>query len=264
MDDQEQIEKLKRWWISNGLSVCLGLGLGVSAVLGWRLWEVRAESRAAVASDLYEDLKEAIAEADSEDSEVADTDADDSEDSEVADTDADDSELADADVEIDAEDPAYSALLSILQDEYPETPYASLAALLAAREEISAGHLANARRHLEWVVDTADNDALLYTARMRLIRVLLALRFLDDAEQQLQADTTVAEESAMHQELWGDLQELRARPAEAIVAYRKAYQLALKTHESYLPFLKIKLEALGVDPEELEALEEAANTEESG
>ena len=245
MDDREQTEKLKRWWISNGLSVCLGLGLGVSAVLGWRLWEIRAGDRAAVASDLYEDLKEAIAEAASE----------------VADADVDDSEPADADVETDAEDPAYSALLSILQDEYPETPYASLAALLTAREEISAGHLANARKHLEWVVDNADNDALLYTARMRLIRVLLALRFLNEAEQQLQADTTVAEASAMYQELWGDLQELRARPAEAIVAYRKAYQLALKTHESYLPFLKLKLEALGVDPEELE---EAADTEESG
>lgn len=238
--DQEQIEKLKRWWINNGLSVCLGLGLGISTVLGWRLWELRAEGRAAVASDLYEDLREAIAEADSD---VADTDAA---------------------VEADVEDPAYNALLTILQDEYPETPYASMAALITAREAISAGHLANARRHLEWVVDNADTDALLYTARMRLVRVLLALRFLDEAEQQLQADTTVAGQSAMYQELWGDLQELRARPAEAIVAYRKAYQLALQTHKSYLPFLKIKLEALGVDPEELEERKEAADAEGSG
>ena len=54
--EAQQIEEIKKWWRENGLSVVLGLTLGVSGIFGWRYWQdVNVES-AEAASALYSDM----------------------------------------------------------------------------------------------------------------------------------------------------------------------------------------------------------------
>ena len=254
--EQEQVDKLRHWWAQNGLSVCLWLGLSVSAVLGWRLWELRADKRATVASEFYEEIREVLAEEKSSETDTppGDGDAPSADEEKSSETDAPPDDAPPADT---ATAPRKSEeLFRVLRDEYPETVYAVLGSMQLAHREIEEGRLAAARKYLEWAVDNAPDAALHHLVRMRLVRILLALRVLDEAEQHLQESAAYAEDSALYQELWGDFQELRDRPEAAVEAYRKAYRLALQQNESHLPFLKIKLQALGVDPEELEQMED--------
>ena len=54
--EAQQIEEIKKWWRENGLSVVLGLTLGISGIFGWRYWQdVKIES-AEAASALYSDM----------------------------------------------------------------------------------------------------------------------------------------------------------------------------------------------------------------
>lgn len=248
--DQEQVDKLRQWWSQNGLSVCLGLGLGVSAVLGWRLWEARADKRATMASEIYEDIRTTIEEEETlEEIDVTETSAEEAGDEmEVV------AEAVDEEPGLRKEE----ELFTLLRDEYPETTYAVLGALQLARREIEADRLSAARGYLEWAADNAADEALRHLARMRLVRILLALRFLDEAEQRLLDRADCPGNSVICQELWGDLHELREASEEAVVAYREAYRLALEKGEAHLPTLKTKLQALGVDPEELEQMQDAA------
>ena len=54
--EAQQIEDIKTWWRENGLSVVLGLALGVSGIFGWRYWQGEKVERAEVASALYSEL----------------------------------------------------------------------------------------------------------------------------------------------------------------------------------------------------------------
>lgn len=247
--DQEQVDKLRRWWAQNGLSVCLGLGIGVSAVLGWRLWEARADKRAAMASEIYEDIRTTLEEETHNETDATEI---------LAEAGASETEAIAVAEDGEPELRKDEELFTLLRDEYPETTYAVLGALQLARREIEADRLSAARGHLEWAVDNAADEALRHLARMRLVRILLALRFLDEAEQRLQDNAGCVDSSVMCQELWGNLHELREAPGEAAAAYREAYRMALEKDEVYLPVLKTKLQALGIEPEELEEMQAAA------
>lgn len=52
--DEEKAEEIKQWWRDNGLSIVMGVGLGVAGLFGFRYWEaqqVAANAEAAVAYD---------------------------------------------------------------------------------------------------------------------------------------------------------------------------------------------------------------------
>lgn len=53
LTDEEQAERLKRWWEQNGTSLVVGVVLAVAAVLGWRWYQGYAQDRADAASDVY-------------------------------------------------------------------------------------------------------------------------------------------------------------------------------------------------------------------
>ena len=36
--DDEQVERIKKWWADNGSSVIAGLVIGIGGLLGWRYW----------------------------------------------------------------------------------------------------------------------------------------------------------------------------------------------------------------------------------
>lgn len=59
LTDEEQAERLKRWWDENGLALIATLAVAVLAVVGWRYYQSWSSDRAAAASDAYRDYLEA-------------------------------------------------------------------------------------------------------------------------------------------------------------------------------------------------------------
>lgn len=53
LTDEEQAERLKRWWEKNGTSLVVGLVLAVGVVVGWRYYQDYRSERADLASDTY-------------------------------------------------------------------------------------------------------------------------------------------------------------------------------------------------------------------
>ena len=61
LTDDEQAERLKRWWDRNGTSLILSVVVAVGAVLGWRYYQSHTTDRANAASAAYMDYLEAQA-----------------------------------------------------------------------------------------------------------------------------------------------------------------------------------------------------------
>lgn len=53
LTDEEQAERLKRWWEANGTSLIVGVALAVAAVVGWRYYQVFVQERTDAASDTF-------------------------------------------------------------------------------------------------------------------------------------------------------------------------------------------------------------------
>mgnify|MGYP001818474615 CR=1 FL=1 len=58
--EEEQVEKLKAWLKENGLSIVLGIVVGVGGIGGYNYWTHLQETTAAEASAQYSNLMEAL------------------------------------------------------------------------------------------------------------------------------------------------------------------------------------------------------------
>ena len=72
-----------------------------------------------------------------------------------------------------------------LAGEFPDSAYASLASLIAARAAVETNVPDKAKQHLEWVVEHAPFPELVTIARLRLTRLMLDAREYDDALDEL-------------------------------------------------------------------------------
>lgn len=130
--DQEQAEKLAAWWKQYGMSVIVGVAVGLALLLGYRYWTQYREQQRVEASALYEQLL----------------------------------------VQQRAKSGEAAATAKALMENYAETPYAGLAALHQARVRYEAGDRAAARASLEWALahgrGATAHAARLRLARLRL------------------------------------------------------------------------------------------------
>jgi predicted negative regulator of RcsB-dependent stress response len=127
--------------------------------------------------------------------------------------------------------------------EFDGTPYAGMAALVLARMATESGDVTAARRHLEWAMANAQQDAVKHAARLRLAR-LLASGGEDTAALALAATKDTAGFEAEYAELRGDLLLKLGRREEARTAYREALERA-RDVGGYQTVLKMKLNDLG-------------------
>ena len=74
LTDEEQAERLKRWWEQNGTSLLIGVALAVAAVVGWRYYQGYVQDRADEASDVFASYVKARNEAQPADEELAEID----------------------------------------------------------------------------------------------------------------------------------------------------------------------------------------------
>lgn len=131
-DDEAQVEQLRRWWRENWMALAAGLVIGLGGIFGWEAWQDARDRKAGQASQIYEDLKQAMA----------------------------------------AKPDEAASLGKRLMDEFGATPYAAQAALLLAQQAATKADWVAAQENLRWVDKNSGDEGLRKIARLRLARVL--------------------------------------------------------------------------------------------
>src|SRR3990167_11192086 len=135
VSEKEQIDEIKKWWRENGKWITIAVIVGLAIGFGWRYWHTLQIRRAENASIIYQSVLEA------------------------------DSQNKTATVQGGA---------ALLMKDFSSSPYASLAALLSAKEYVAQNDLKTATTSLQWVIDHSNQKRLQQIARISTARILLS------------------------------------------------------------------------------------------
>lgn len=180
--EDEQVERLKAWLKENGLSIVMGIIIGVGGIGGYNYWTHLQETTAAEASAHYTQMLEALA--------------------------ADNDDLVQQQADI-------------LLADYAATDYAALANLALARMQVDNGDFAAAIEALRPVAVSEEQQPLVFLARARLAALQIQIEQYDQALATLNAGFP-DQFAAQVDELRGDALAMQGKAEEAIAAYRKA------------------------------------------
>jgi len=204
LEEQEQLAAIKSWWSQYGRLVAVTVIGSLLAVGGIRGWHYYQGSQAAAAVTLFAQQQ-------------------------AAERASDHKKVRDIGMEI--------------IDRYGSTPYATLAALSAAKSDFDTGDLASAKTRLQWVVDKAKEEEARDVARLRLARILHDEKKGDEALKLLEGKHGDSF-AGLYADLKGDLLFAQGKREEA----RAAYQLALDRSDagsSMRQIIQLKLDAVG-------------------
>lgn len=148
-EEEAQVEQLKRWWNENWKSLLAGLILGLAVILGWEGYKRYQLQQAEQASQLYEDLKSALAAHKNDEALL----------------------LGDK-----------------LVKEFVRTPYATSAAFYLAQIAVEQSKWDDAAARLQWVMDHGKDDGLRDLARLRLAKVKWQQQKADEALKLLEGE----------------------------------------------------------------------------
>lgn len=206
--DDEQVEALKAWWRENGRSIIAGVVIAVIALVGWQQWGAYKQQRAEQASADYQEFRSQIL----------------------------------------AQPPAEEALAQgeALLENYGNTPYGPLTALLLAQYHVEHQELEQAAERLRWAAKAGKGQPVAALATLRLARVLGAQQKYDEALAVLQPLPQPL--AADYQEVRGDLLSAAGQREGAIAAYQAALQ-----DQELIPqrraLIELKLNDLGASAE---------------
>ena len=180
--EQEQIEKIKKWWNENGKAIVLGLVLGVGGLFAYRYWESTQLKAGQSASINYDHLLGLASSG--------------------------------------ALDEASEAADAIIAG-YPRSTYAKLSALIIAKMAVDANDIAAAKTRLQWVIENSKDGNLRPLAQSRLVQVLLAEGDTENAAATLATiaprfDDQFSEIRGDLQAAQGDSEKARDHYAQAI------------------------------------------------
>ncbi|WP_019626820.1 tetratricopeptide repeat protein [Thioalkalivibrio sp. ALJT] len=169
LTDEEKAERIKQWWSENGMAIVAGLVLGIAGLFGWNWWSDREETRAQMASEMYQALQSA--------GQVGHTERA--------------AELADA-----------------LIEQGRGTPYRALAWVYRADAALAQDDRDAAINALQAARDSASDRGYREVFSLRLARQLILAERLDEAEDVLAAIQGEAF-AGLRLELEGDLARAR-------------------------------------------------------
>lgn len=203
--EDEQLETLKKWWDEYGKPLIVGAVLAVSVYGGWTVWQDSVQKEQASASDAYQAILDNVEKA-SDDSLVEQTRA--------------------------------------VMDEYPDTVYAHMSALMQAKLQLDAGDLAAAQRTLQWSLDQNPPAGIQEIVQLRQARVLYGQSNYE-AALALAGASVAPSFQASYKELEGDIFLAHGEVDKARSAYQSA-SLAAEKQGQNRPLLKMKLDDLAV------------------
>ena len=185
LSEKEQINKIKKWWRKYGLTILICVIVFFAANIGYRFWKKHKEERASQASMLYEQM-----------------------------------------LSSDFSNDSVNTMLFAknLISNYSNTPYASLAGLLLAKENVDAGKLQKAHENLLWVVNNSSVDSIRQIARIRDARVLVAQHKIKEALRELNAVNNKAYIGTV-EEIRGDIYLSMNEKQKALEQYKKALKV---------------------------------------
>lgn len=182
LTDEEQVERLKKWWSDNGSSVIAGLVIGVGGLTGWRFWVDYQANIAAQASSHFSEMASAL-------------------------------ENSNNDAAIEH--------ANIILSDYKSTAYADLARLSLAKAYVESGEFAKAEQQLGLMIDSTKEKSLEIIARKRQSAVLFQQGKLEQALEVLEIEYP-KQFSAAVEEMKGDILVAQGRVDEAREAYLRA------------------------------------------
>lgn len=130
----------------------------------------------------------------------------------------------------------------ILKSDYSGTPYAALATLLLAKDNVSASEYDKAVSQLTWIIDNNHDESVQHIAMQRLARVYLSLDKIADAEK-LVAGVKASGFEAGYSEIRGDINLSKNLPTQAKENYRLALT-SLEQGDQRYEVIKMKLDDL--------------------
>ncbi|GLQ46154.1 membrane protein [Dyella lipolytica] len=181
-DDYEQSERVQKWLRQNGLSIVVGVVIGLIAIFGYQQWRNHRVGHQTAASGLYQQLQSVI---DSGNSNAADV------------------------------------LVQQLMNDYADTPYAMFAVSDRARRQVESKQLDKALESLAWAEQHAPSPELKALVELRIARVQMAQGNAQEALSALNrmpADSY----GIVGEELRGDALVKLGRRDDALKAYQAA------------------------------------------
>jgi predicted negative regulator of RcsB-dependent stress response len=206
-DAHEQGEVVKKWLRENGSAIVMGLVIAFGGLFGFKQWQGWQENTRQRAATEYQVLDQLLSQG-----------------------------------QLDA---AMSNFQS-LRDDYPDSPYTSMAALKMARARIEVNQPELAVGLYQFVVENGYPRALTVIARERLARVLLDQGRPEDALQTLDGTGEIAGFEARYAEVRGDILHALGRNDEAAAAWQEALT-ALEAGVGDRAMLVLKLQSVGAD-----------------
>lgn len=206
MDENEQLETLKRWWNSYGTPVLAGVVVVLGSFFGWQFYQDYQQRQAEQASVLFSEYLE----------------------------------LRETDIVADGggTTPAVEQVLAQLDSDYRGTGYHTFTLLYRAGDAGRIGDYERSEAYLREAIDSSRDQHLRDVARLRLARVQHATGRADDALSTLQ-DVRGSGFHAVAAELTGDIRLERDDREGAREAYQRAVEL--RPAESTHPVLEMKL-----------------------
>lgn len=183
--EQEQLEEIKKWWQENGSSVLTGVALGLAILFGWRGWEAYTNRQAENASAFYEQVL--------------------------------------INLEQNKGDQARQVANSLLSEQ-SNSPYASLAQLNLAAQDLKEGNLDSSQARLQWVMERNALPQITHVARLRKVKLFLSQGKLDEAKKLMDSVADKGRFKASYTVLQGDIAMAQGQLEVARTAYTEALQ----------------------------------------
>ncbi len=185
MSDEEQVEKLREWWDTNGRSVMAGVIIAIASVVGWQQYGAWQDRQADAAAAAYMHFMDAV--------------------------------------ERGGDPDAVVTRAERLLEDHGGSAYASMAALHLAAVQHQVGDPSGARETLRWVREEGSDRGFRDLGRLRLAQLLYGEDELDAALDALEGATDGPYE-ARYNELRGDIHSARGDRDAAREAYRAALE----------------------------------------
>jgi predicted negative regulator of RcsB-dependent stress response len=178
----EQSELVQKWLRENGLSIVVGIAIGLVGIFGWQQWRNHQARNERAASQLYQQVRVALAAGNL---------------------------------------PNATRLADQMKQDYAKSPYAVFALSDQARQQVQDKQLAEAEASLQWAQAHAVEPALKALVELRLAQVELA-RGNGAAALATLDQIPVGSYQGLAQELRGDVLVKLGRSDDARKAYQTA------------------------------------------
>ena len=204
LEEQEQLDELKAFWNKYGNFIMTVITVVMVAVAAWRGWGWWQVREGGQAAQVYDQLLKA----------------------------ADGKDIA-----------KVKEFAGVIFSDYKRTPYAQMAALVAARAYFEVDDLKSAKAPLQWAIDNGADEEFRNAARLRLAGVLLDEKSYDAGLKVLDAGVTTGPFAGLYADRRGDLLAAMGKADEAGKAYQSALEL-LGTASPLYPVVKMKADSL--------------------